>query len=157
MRQNHPCSLTDLFADSNFNNLQVRAQHLAKLNRVLQTTLEQHQIKQCKIANFRNGTLILETASSVWLNRLNYARLQIIQALRKELPGLVSLEVNINPELAKRKSAPVATQTQVKPNPRKLSQTASDHIMALAETAPDGLKEKLERLAALAGERNTSA
>jgi len=157
MRKNHPCPLTQLVSDSNFRKLKDRADQLSALDRVLQSVLEQHQIKHCKIANFRTGTLVLAVPSAVWLTKFNYQRSNILSDLRRSIPALVSIEAKINPELAHKAPNQLHQPVQLKANPRKISETSAGYILSAAEHASGKLKEKLERLAALATERKTSA
>ncbi|MCE0555739.1 DciA family protein [Motilimonas sp. E26] len=156
MRKNHPCPLTKLASDSNFRKLKERADQLSALDRVLQSVLEQHQIKHCKIANFRTGTLFLAVSSAVWLTKFNQKRSDILSDLRQSIPALVSIEAKINPELAKKVTVKVNEPVQFKANPRRISETSAGYILSAAEHASGKLKEKLERLAALATERRAS-
>ncbi len=157
MRKNHPCALTQLASDVNFRKLKERADQLSALDRVLQSVLERHQIKHGKIANFRTGTLFIALPSAVWLTRFNQKRSDILSELRQHLPSLVSIEAKINPALAHKKTPSDPIKPTFKANPRTISSTSASYILSAAEHASGSLKEKLERLAALATERKASA
>jgi len=99
-----------------------------------------------KIANFHSNTLIIEVKSPVWAQRLQFERMKICRQLSIETEDqFQQIEIKINPHQHRRfatadnKDQPVKTQV--------LSQKTADQLLAVADNAPKGLKEKLEKLA----------
>ncbi len=150
MRKSHPSSLDSLIAETRFSRLQGRASELSKVNQMVQAWLEQQGIQHTRVANFRDGMLMLETGSPAWLMRLNYTRAQLMSHLRQTYPTLISVEIKVNPSLMDLAPEETIAAKKAKPNPRTVSPAAAEHLRRAAENAPDSLKEKLERIAALA-------
>lgn len=95
----------------------------------------------CWLANYRNGTLYLQTDSSVWGSRLRMQQRAIIQQLKKvpAFAALHSVKVSIQPRYTaappSRSTKPVSTE-----NAQQLLETAAD-------TEDPALKAALTRLA----------
>jgi len=145
---NRPQPLEKLLNDSQFRQICRHSQVLQTLQRQFQICCDKHGLRQCRVANFRNGILVIEVGSAAWRQRLNLLRATVLSELRQSLPQLVSLEVVQNPAMA---NVPAS-----RPSPevkRTISPQAAAHLEELAATAPPGLKEKLRKLAALAGEK----
>ncbi len=161
MRDSRPQLLEILFDDtSTLRNVQQRAIALLKLNRTVQALLPAQMHPWCRVANYRKGVLVLETANASWLMRLRYEQSNLLTALRAEiLPSLASVDIRINPALMRNtgEKSQIAAQQPVneteKAAVRHLSKDSAEHLMCLANRSPAKLKEKLERLASLAGER----
>lgn len=168
MRESRPQSLDTLLDDSDgsvLRNVQQRATALLKLNRAVKALLPAPLQPWCRVANFRQSILVLETANASWMMRLRYELPNLLSALRGEiLPSLSSIDIRINPSLmaeASRKAAKETTeQAELGPEAqsvRKLSAESAAYLTLLAERSPEKLKEKLKRLAALAGESDANA
>ncbi|GGI93343.1 DUF721 domain-containing protein [Shewanella hanedai] len=100
--------------------------------------------EQLKVANFRQGVLVIETTTAAWAARINFQKTKVLQQLQAEtLPMLSAIEVKVNPSL-------LLYATKPKENHNQITQTAASHIEALAEHAEGSLAVKLKRLAALA-------
>lgn len=100
--------------------------------------------EQLKVANFRQGVLVVETTSAAWAARINFQKPKLLAQLQAEtLPILTAIEVKVNPRLA---------MYDVKPKlaHKEMSAAAAEHINAAAETIGGSLGEKLKRLAAMA-------
>ena len=152
MRDHRPKPANDFFNNTRFKDLQEKAIILSKLSHVLKDALPSGCEDHCRVANYRQGSLVIEVSGSVWATRINYERIAILSAFRRHgLPGLSNLEVKINPDLARsfvgEKPTVYKTEKQAK---RELSAAAASALEMVAETASPKLKKRLESLAALA-------
>jgi len=145
---NRPQPLEQLLNDGQFRRLCRHSQVLRTLQRHFGACCDKHRLQQCRVANFRNGILVIEVGSAAWRQRLNLLRVTLLSELRQQLPQLVTLEVVQNPAMVNAAGSRTSTERK-----RKISPQAAAHLEALAATAPPGLQEKLRRLAALAGEK----
>jgi hypothetical protein len=94
------------------------------------------------LANMKADIIVIEAKSPVWAQRLQFERNTILRAVQQASGGLINkIEIKINPKAVINKPALIE-----KPK-KQLSENAAEHIVALAESAPDSLKEKLMRLA----------
>lgn len=165
MRDSRPQSLDTLLDDNAaidgiLKNVQQRAVTLLRLDRAVQALLPVPLKPFCRIANFRQGILVLEVANASWLMRLRYEQSSLLSALREQiLPSLSSIDIRINPDLMRlrgKNALPFAPEkpgnTQEPPVSRSLSSESAQQLRWLASQSPEGLRKKLERLAALAGE-----
>ncbi|WP_434358398.1 DciA family protein [Parasalinivibrio latis] len=150
MRNHKPESTDKLITGGLPQQIQQRAMAISRLNKALHGCLPGDAANHCRIANFRDGILVIEAESPSWGMRLNFERINLISALRAgPLPSLMSIEVKVNPTVAK----PVAREEK-QANPRKISDTAAAYLKMVAENAPDKVKERLEAIAALAERKN---
>ena len=165
MRDSRPQSLDTLLddnaaADGILKNVQQRAVALLRLDRAVQALLPTPLQTFCRVANFRQGVLVLEVANASWLMRLRYEQSRLLSALRGEiLPSLSSIDTRINPDLMRQcgKNAQLNTASQLAQEAKAREVTVTRSLSAqqlrwLASQSPEGLRKKLERLAALAGE-----
>ncbi|AHG21214.1 hypothetical protein Z042_17595 [Chania multitudinisentens RB-25] len=170
MRDSRPQLLDVLFDDASatekgpLHNVQQRAVALLKLNRAVTGLLPAQLHPWCRVANFRQGVLVLETANASWMMRLRYEQPNLLSALRAQiLPSLSSIDIRINPALMAKgsnqtKSAAKMTENEQSAVPfRHLSQESADELRGLAARCPEKLRKILERLAALAGESTNAA
>ncbi len=125
--------------------IQQKAGQLQVINQFLTSELIPGSDEYCRVANLRQGVLIIEVASGVWKTRLLQLSNSILEHMREHVsPSLYSIELNVNPALFnERAEAP-------KPNPRKISHDTAQHLMSVAEIAPPELAATLHRLAKLA-------
>lgn len=76
MRDSRPQSIESFFeaaeGQSMLQSIQQRAIALNKLNRALQGIIPAQLHPWCRVANFRQGVLVLETANASWMMRLRY-------------------------------------------------------------------------------------
>ncbi|MCX2588676.1 MULTISPECIES: DUF721 domain-containing protein [Proteus] len=167
MRDSYPQSLEKIFIElegSNKSTLQLiqqRATILLKLNRAVMALLPIPLRDKCRVANYRNAILIIEVANASWLTRLRYETPSLLSALRQEiLPSLSSIDIKINPSLGikqEKRSLISSLKEQAPIKRRHLSLESAQSLKYLAEKSPKKLREKLERLAALAGESTSTA
>lgn len=162
MRDSRPQSLDTLFDDAGaqgmLQNVQQRATALLRLNRAVRGILPAQLHPWCRVANFRQGILVLETANASWLMRLRYEQATLLSALRAQiLPSLTSIDIRINPTLAaigKDSVQEISIQSrsgQFEVN-RELSEQSAEALREVAKRSPDKLRAAIERLASLAGE-----
>ena len=98
-----------------------------------------------KIANFRANAIIIEVNSAVWSQRLQFERMNICRELTQVTDNVFNqVEIKITPF---RNKIPEKT---VIPNAinSTISAATAAHLLKVAETAPDSLRKKLEKLAA---------
>lgn len=166
MRDSRPQSIESYFDQaqdkSMLQNIQQRAIALNKLNRAVQGVIPAQLHPWCRVANFRQGVLVIETANASWLMRLRYEQPSLLSALRAQiLPSLTSIDIRINPSLAAKGHGSVqesSTQTEKAERPpiRQLSEHSAEILRSVASQSPEKLKKILERLASLAGESTSS-
>ncbi|CNE33514.1 DUF721 domain-containing protein [Yersinia mollaretii] len=165
MRENRPQLLDVLFDDAvaaengPLHNVQQRATALLKLNRAVKGLLPSQLQPWCRVANYRQSVLVLETANASWLMRLRYEQPALLSALRAQiLPSLSSIDIRINPSLMAKghnltQDAAKSSENLGKSPPlRHLSLESAKELRGLASRSPERLRIILERLAALAGE-----
>ena len=105
------------------------------------------------ITNFVHATLIIEVKSPVWGQRLQFERNTICKELVKQTQGQFSqIEIKVNPQ--GHRQAPNQntyqhnTQSNTQTSIQNISPDTASHLLEIAEHAPQGLKEKLQKLAA---------
>ncbi|HEI6845870.1 TPA: DUF721 domain-containing protein [Yersinia enterocolitica] len=165
MRESRPQLLDVLFDDAiaaengPLHNVQQRATALLKLNRAVKGLLPSQLQPWCRVANYRQSVLVLETANASWLMRLRYEQPALLSALRAQiLPSLSSIDIRINPSLMAsghnhvQNAAKYSQDPEKSPPLRQLSLESAKELRGLASRSPEKLRTILERLAALAGE-----
>ena len=96
-----------------------RIDHLTKLNAFIKDYLEEPLVNYCRVANFRDGCLVIETDSAVWATQLRYLTPDLLNALRSKgnMPQLRSIKTHIQPSEvseAKKPRSPKLTLQGVK-------------------------------------------
>ncbi|WP_192457940.1 DUF721 domain-containing protein [Musicola keenii] len=165
MRDSRPQSLESFFDCASqsgigpLRDIQKRATALLKLTQTVRALLPSTLQPWCRVANYRQGLLILETANANWLMRLRYEQPALLSALREQiLPSLVTIDIRINPALAaniherKVKQSSQELSAISRQQPRILSPQSAEILKGLATQSPERLQKVLERLASLAGE-----
>jgi len=111
------------------------------------------------IANFVQSTLIIEVKSPVWGQRLQFERNNICRQLIEETQGkFTKIDIKVNPQ--GHRQAPNQNTYEYKESVynkssvQNISTHTASQLLDIAEKAPKGLKEKLQRLAANAKKRN---
>lgn len=123
--------------------IQSKVQQLISLNQIWQTAILNELNEHTRVANFREGYLIIECDSAAWATRLRYLLPDIKQKLLTypDLHNLVQIEWSIQP----------AFHTQampLKPLPLTLSDTNAALLKNAAETIrTKPLQEALLRIA----------
>jgi len=79
-----------------------KAERLLDLNQRLLEQLATPLKEHCKLANWRNGCLVIETDSAVWATQLRYSSPDLLERLRKipEFYGLCSIHCYIRPAVS---------------------------------------------------------
>ncbi len=116
------------------------------------------------IANCRQDTLIIEVKSPVWGQRLQFERNNICTALMANTDGnFKKIDIKVNPQGFRQQRHEVTEKTRadlmqysqaVAPNNNKVAnEKTAKQFRDIAKNAPKGLKEKLEKLARVAGRK----
>lgn len=136
--------------------LQEKSLELHNLTLATNELFKQFGLSQVRMANIRNGIMIIEASSAPWANRLKQLRQNLLSELRQQLPSLISIDIVINPSLNTIKQQNTKDDAILNKNSSKkhrISRQAATHITTLAEQAPDDIKERLLKLAQLAEKR----
>jgi hypothetical protein len=116
------------------------------------------------IANCRQDTLIIEVKSPVWGQRLQFERNTICNALATNTDGhFKKIAIKVNPQGFRQQRHEITEKTRaqlmqsvVVPEAQSnavVNEKTAKQFLAIAKNAPKGLKEKLEKLAKVAGRR----
>jgi len=116
------------------------------------------------IANCRQDTLIIEVKSPVWGQRLQFERNTICNALISSTDGnFQKIEIKVNPQgfrqqrheitESNRETLRQTVAAQPKDSNTVFNEKTAKQFLDIAQNAPKGLKEKLEKLAKVAGKR----
>lgn len=159
MRDSRPQLLDVLFDDTltedkaPLHNVQQHALALLKLNRTVKSLLPAKLHLWCRVANVRQGILVLEAANASWMMRLRYEQPMLLSTLRvKILPSLSSIDIKINPGLMVNGEDQLKNPQQGAPFRRHLSKESAKSVLGLANQTPEKLRKILEQLSELAGE-----
>lgn len=142
-----PENLAELFQESYGSLAKIREKtaSLANLSDIVRQICPDLPANAWQIANFRQDTVVIEAKSSVWGQRLQFERNNIGKALSEATSSQYSsIDIKVNPYGNKK----TIKQEDIIVKPTKyLSESSALHIKSIAENAPKGLKEKLEKLA----------
>lgn len=148
MRDHRPTLGDDIIAQSRLSTLQQHAEEIILINRALQAILPRGTEKHCRVANIREGQLILEVASAGIKMKIDRDRLHILNQLRSQgFARLIAVSVQINPELYRSNSD---KSEQSAPQRDPISSTAASYLEMIASNASPKVKARLESLAKLA-------
>jgi len=124
---------------------------LSKLSAIVRQTCPDIPVDAYQIANFHQSAIIIEVKSSVWSQRLQFERMKIAKTLSEISQGeFTKIEIKVNPYTAKNFTKEPFDQSKEPHRFHYISKSAALHIEEVAESAPQSLKEKLQRLAKLA-------
>ncbi|WP_022941079.1 DUF721 domain-containing protein [Psychromonas hadalis] len=118
-----------------------------KLDSLLQSFLKQHNIKGCRVGNLKNGSLLIEIPNANWMMRLQFMRNDLLSHLRQASPGLLKINIKVNPHLSVNKKNIRTTKTRKKIRASKMPTDVAESFLALAEEADPELKKALQSLA----------
>ena len=125
MKGQNKLTLIEILANSPFmGEIVNKVDQLAKLNRKVAQTLDPELKKHCKVANLREGILILTTTSAAFGHKIRFIEMDLLSAIRAE------------PEWCHIKSI----KTQVRPSRPPLQKSFSSAKMALSYPAAYGIK-----------------
>ncbi|SFN17630.1 hypothetical protein SAMN05216516_10398 [Izhakiella capsodis] len=166
MRNSRPQSIEKLFDETQnsgcLQQIQQRAVALNKLNKTVRALLPSQMHPWVRVANYRQGILVLEVANASWMMRLRYEQPELLSALRAQIiPSLTAIDISINPSLAGKTASTAQEHAYPVSSGQKnmgcqLSSDSAAALLSVAERSPEKLRGVLERLASLAGERGTS-
>jgi hypothetical protein len=130
-RTHQPLGLDGILKGKQFESFERTIKQQQELQLAGQGILDKLKLSPCRIATLRQGVAVIEAPSSVWLSRLKQLKFALLSELRKTFPGLIALELTINPELAHVKAPLVQPQLLIKKRPVSLE--AERHIKELKE------------------------
>ncbi|WP_411614497.1 DUF721 domain-containing protein [Gilliamella sp. BG4] len=141
--------LTSILAQNfSLSKIQDRTNALNSLAKVVNDLLQSPMNQQCRVANYRQGVMILEVSTASWLTRLKYEQSNLISEIRKNiLPSLSSIQYQINPDISVRWSHNNYQSDKSSLVSSVITQKSAMFLYALAENAPDKLKKQLIKLA----------
>ena len=146
MRDHRPTLGDEIIAESRFSQLQKHAEEIMMINKELKTILPRGTEDHCRVANVRDGQLVIEVASAGIKMKIDYDRLMILNKLRTQgFAKLMSVEVRINPSLYRNRF-----QQDDRPKRPPLTESAAKSLMTIADMAPPKIQERLKRLADMA-------
>lgn len=149
MRGNEPKVLTSLLSQGALlSKIKDRTIALSQLTKIIDELLPPPLIQQYRVANYRQGVLILEVSSASWLTRLKYEQSNLLSGIRQKiLPSLSSIQYKINPTIATSYSQSVILSDKNVKISNVISKQTAIYLNAIAEQAPDKLKKQLIKLA----------
>ena len=149
MRDNEPKVLTSLLSQGALlSKIKDRTIALSQLTKIIDELLPPPLIQQYRVANYRQGVLILEVSSASWLTRLKYEQGNLLSGIRQKiLPSLSSIQYKINPTIATSYSQSVILSDKNVKISNVISKQTAIYLNAIAEQAPDKLKKQLIKLA----------
>ena len=149
MRDNEPKVLTSLLSQGALlSKIKDRTIALSQLTKVIDELLPTPLNQQYRVANYRQGVLILEVSSASWLTRLKYEQGNLLSGIRQKiLPSLSSIQYKINPTIATNYSQSVILSDKNVKISNVISKQTAIYLNAIAEQAPDKLKKQLIKLA----------
>ncbi len=127
--------------------LQYNLPLFTKLDSLLQSFLKQHNIKGCRLGKLQNGSLLIEIPNANWMMRLQFMRNDLLSLLRQASPGLLKIEIKVNPRLSIDKSKVKKTKQIAKKRASKMSVDVADSFLALAKDVDPAFKKILQSLA----------
>ncbi|KPV97890.1 hypothetical protein AN214_00276 [Pseudoalteromonas sp. P1-9] len=120
-----------------------------QLQSLLEQILDKNMLQKCTIANYQDGTLVLNAQSAAVAMRLNYMKMSLLSDFRRlGLPELCQIKIQTSPRSAK--SLQANQQQQQSQEKKRLTKSAQQSLLEVAQHAPDSLRLKLEKLAKLA-------
>ncbi|AFP84745.1 DUF721 domain-containing protein [secondary endosymbiont of Ctenarytaina eucalypti] len=164
MRDSRPHLIDSLFSNpietsqESLSKIQHQAIALVQLNHAVNMLLPEILRPWCRVANFRQGLMVLETANASWQMRLRYEEAKLLSTVRIQiLPSLSSIDIRINPVLAKKQALHTQDDDSDRHclcllggQSRHLSLRSAASIRHVAAQSEGKLKNVLERLAKLA-------
>lgn len=125
-----------------------KSQALDTQQSLLREFLSPKLADKCRVSNYRDGTLMIEAVSAPIALKLNYLKMDMLSHFRSAgMAELGQIKITANPHATQRLSMNNKDVTGKAINSRKMSMQTADYLIAIAASAPQSLKEKLERLA----------
>lgn len=156
-KQDQPQSVTQLLASNSsakLGILTVKTQHLQILNHSLHRTIGVELAPKCQVVNYQHGILVIQTVNAMFATRLNFMTSKILLNFRRDvLPDLIDIKIKVLPS-EKKGAFRHDSQDGTRAFAARLSKQAAESILSVSQSAPEQLKQGLERLAALANARS---
>lgn len=128
--------------------IQAKTNSLAQLADIVRDICPDLPADAWKIANFEKNTLVIEVKSPVWGQRLQFERNRICQNLVAETDGTFNkIQIKVNPFSPKKQNMAKVSNKEAVNHNNMISPSTANHLEAIAQNAPKGLREKLLRLA----------
>ncbi|MFM2478048.1 DciA family protein [Celerinatantimonas sp. MCCC 1A17872] len=148
-RVHQPIDIDHLFSRGPLAQIRQNSEQREKLTKSTQHILHQYHLDNCQLTHLENSKAVISAPNAAWMTRLRQLKSQLLSELRKAHPSLISLEIKVNPNLASIKPEAAVKITKS----RQISPQSAQNIRDSAKHLPDELKERLERIAALCGEK----
>lgn len=148
-RVHQPIDLDHLFQNRRFAHFKETAAQRRELQTQTTRILSQFKLQNCQLVALEQGRAVIAAPSATWLTRLRQLKSPLLSEFRKHFPGLITLDFKVNPKLASIKPEPAKKII----NDRTISSQSAEYIKDAASHMPDELRERLERIAALCGEK----
>jgi len=135
--------------------IKVKTNSLSQLSDIVRQICPDLPEDAFNITNFTTNTLVIEVKSPVWGQRLQFERNNICTNLNKKTNGQFSqIEIKVNPYGHQQAAKQVSyARKTITPSSQTISANTAKHLREVAEHAPKGLKEKLEKLASIANKK----
>ncbi len=145
--------------------IQTKTNSLAILTDIVRHICPDLPADTFQIANCREATMIIEVKSPAWGQRLQFERNTICNALNERTDGHFNkIQIKVNPQgflqqrhdVTKKKQQDILQQAALskrQQNSQVTNEKTAKQFMEIAKKAPKGLKEKLEKLAKVAGNK----
>lgn len=121
-----------------------KVEHLNQINKIVASKLDPILASNCRVANLRDGTLILATTSPAWNHKLRFSSLDILSQLRTDprWRGLKSIEIRVDYLPNTQSASPGLTK-----HPITISKANAELIKQTADIVSNKkLSEALKRL-----------
>ncbi|WP_392560956.1 DciA family protein [Orbus sturtevantii] len=146
MRNSEPQSVNSLLNVNTFLTIQEKSRTLYALNNLISKLLPESLSQECRVANYRQGILIVTVSSAGWLTRLRYEQEKLRSFLRQNgLSGLTSIQFKVDPNLNRNKCILHSKDSDL--NKRQITQQSAELLMSLAQNCSQKLKSNLIKLA----------
>ncbi|PAJ74118.1 RNA-binding protein [Pseudoalteromonas sp. NBT06-2] len=146
-----PKTLDDLMAgmSNKITSYAGKNQKLSHFQVLLEESISVPMAKKCRVSNYRDAIMVIETDSAAVAMRLNYMKMSILSDLRKNgLPELSQIKVQTNPQaFTNRAIASKQKENNAHKKDLVLSEDTANSLLDIAKNAPPSLREKLEKLA----------
>ncbi|MGL5291851.1 MAG: DUF721 domain-containing protein [Vibrionaceae bacterium] len=147
MRDNRPCPSSSLL-NVCASDLCTRAARLSQLDQKIKMLLSPALAKNCRVANYRDNTLIIQASSASWATRFQYEQQTLTDQLRQSyLPHLKQIKITVNPELALAQIE--SFRSLHKKKQLQISEQTADNLLKLAAHTDEKVSKRLQQIASL--------
>ncbi len=144
--------------------IQTKTNSLTALADIVRQICPDLPVDAFHIANCRQDTLIIEVKSPIWGQRLQFERNTICNELVSSTDGhFQKIEIKVNPQGFRQQRHEVTEKTRAElmqsvivpdtQSNKVVNEKTAKQFLDIAKNAPKGLKEKLEKLAKVAGRK----